>query len=100
MFASVRELDSRPSDEVGHRSGDQDLMCLCRTADPCGNVDGNARDVVVPLLYLSDVDSTTNGDTDLRDPIVDRLRAADGGGRAVKGGECAVADRFHEPSAE
>src|SRR6185437_12472765 len=100
VLSTVLEIDSGPSNQVCHRSRNQDLVRLCGAAYPRSRVHSDARDVFISLLDFSDVDPAANRHADLDDAIRNGLGGADGGCRPVECCEDTVTGRFHEPAAE
>jgi hypothetical protein len=72
---------------------------LCRAAYPGSYVHGDARDVFISLLDLTDMNATADRDADLGDAIGHGGRASDGGCRTVERSEHAVTYRLDELAA-
>src|SRR5947208_16184924 len=55
--AAIVERQARSDDEVAHRAGDDDLARVGQRGDAGADVDGEAGEVVAPLLALAGVDA-------------------------------------------
>ena len=91
VFALVAEDEVGACQEVGDGARDEDLVGVGVGADALPDVDGDTRYVAVLELDLATVKTSTDLEPEWMNLVADRARAADGPGRAVEGGEDAVA---------
>src|SRR5207247_2157951 len=92
--ATVRELDSRPSDQIRNRARDEYLPRPGGRPDARTDVDGDAADVVADQLAFAGVETGAHLDPKVAHCVTRRARAADRAGGPVEGGEEAVAHRL------
>ena len=92
VLAAIVELEAGADDEVLDRARDEDLAGAGERRDPCADVDREAGDVVRLDLDLADVEPGPDLEPELGDLVADRRGTADRPGRAVEGGQDAVAD--------
>src|SRR5215471_16569229 len=65
MLAPVLELETRSRHQILDRGGDQDLARAGEGANPGGDVDGNATEVITPNLALAGMQPNANLDPEL-----------------------------------
>ena len=60
VFASILESNVGPGNKVGDHLGHQHLSRSGERRDPCGDVHGQAANIVTPKLHLAGVDAGTH----------------------------------------
>ena len=100
VFASVLELETRARDEINHSSGKKDLSWLSKSLDTRGSVDGNTTDVISTAHNFSRVDPDAYFESEIPGGLSDAAGTADGPGRPVEDGQCAVSHGLHPPTLE
>ncbi len=78
---------ARAGDEILHRIGDEHLSRTGQRRHARPDVDGDPADLVADHLALAGVKPRAHFDAERPDAGADGLRAADGAGRAIKGGD-------------
>src|SRR6201985_2573500 len=91
VLAASGTAEARPGDQVNDDARDEHLARPGRCCHTCGDVDGDAADVVVAQLDLARVYARPHLETQAPQDVADRHGTPDGAGGSVEPGEEAVA---------
>ena len=100
MATPVMELQARTGDEVADRAGNEDFTSASQIGDPCCGMHRYAADVIVANFDLAGMEAAAHFDPKWSKSLNNCSGAAHTSGGSIKGGEKAVAQRFHLSSAE